>query len=283
VRNPLHLDSRSDQTHNEPPLEEDFMRPSPLPARTPAKLSESVHQRLNMYALAAGAAGVGVLALSQPAGAKIVYTPAHRVIGPHQSYKIDLNHDKITDFTISNFATCGTDQCVYALFQKPRAGNSAVGYNFNSGLMLESALKPGARIGPGGHFQKGTGALVEAVFSSGGLSTNVFGPWPNMKDRYLGLKFQIKGKTHYGWARLSVQVSKTTITSTLTGYAYETIPNKPIIAGKENGTDDSPALNTESLATPASAPATLGMLATGARGPSVWRREGSPRVASEND
>jgi hypothetical protein len=262
----LHLDPLSERTDNEPPSEENFMKRSPLSARTPAHLSTAVHQRLNMYALAAGAAGVGMLALSQPAEGKIVYTPAHRVIGPHHSYKIDLNHDKITDFTISNFGSCGTDQCFYALFQKPAAGNSAVGYNFNSGLVLESALKRGSRIGPGRRFQKGTGALVEAVFSSGGLSTNVFGPWPNVKDRYLGLKFQIKGKAHYGWVRLNVKVVKTTITATLTGYAYETVPNKPIIAGKRHSTDDSPTeLNAGSFSTPASAPATLAMLAAGAR------------------
>ena len=35
---------------------------SSRPTRTAANLSESIHQQLNMYALAAGAAGVGVLA-----------------------------------------------------------------------------------------------------------------------------------------------------------------------------------------------------------------------------
>jgi hypothetical protein len=34
--------------------------------RKTADLSVSIHQQLNMYALAAGAAGVGVLALAQP-------------------------------------------------------------------------------------------------------------------------------------------------------------------------------------------------------------------------
>jgi hypothetical protein len=47
------------------------------PSRAPSKLSESLHQRLNMYALVAGAAGVSALALMPPAEAKIVYTPAH--------------------------------------------------------------------------------------------------------------------------------------------------------------------------------------------------------------
>jgi hypothetical protein len=61
-----------------------------------------------MYALAAGAAGVGVLALAQPVEAKIVYTPAHRVIGPDMKYLLDLNHDGLTDFTIANSYNCPT-------------------------------------------------------------------------------------------------------------------------------------------------------------------------------
>jgi len=54
--------------------------------------------------------------------------------------------------------------------------------------------------------------------------------------------FRIKGQIHYGWARLNVQVQlPLTITATLTGYAYETVPNKPIIAGKIKGPDVEPA------------------------------------------
>ena len=246
------------------------MKHSPLPPRTPTNLSASVHQQLNMYALAAGAAGVGILALSQPSEAKIVYTSVHHFIGQHHRFKIDLNHDKIADFTISNFAYCGTDQCFYALFQKPAAGNSAVGYNFNSGVVLESALKRAARIGPDRRFLPGTAGLVEAVFSSGDLSTSVFGQWQNVKKRYLGLKFQIKGKPHYGWARFNVKIDKTKITATITGYAYETVPNKPIIAGKEHTTDDNSA---QLSPPPLGSLATLGVLASGARGVSAWRLE----------
>jgi hypothetical protein len=43
--------------------------------KTPSKLSESTHHRLNMYALAASAAGVGALIAPNSADAKIVYTP----------------------------------------------------------------------------------------------------------------------------------------------------------------------------------------------------------------
>jgi hypothetical protein len=76
-----------------------FMNRSSGPRKT-ANLSDSVHHQLNKYALAAGAAGVGALALAQPAGAKIVYTPAHIGIGLRK-VGIDLNHDGITDFNIT--------------------------------------------------------------------------------------------------------------------------------------------------------------------------------------
>jgi hypothetical protein len=61
--------------------------------RKQAELSRSFHHQLNMYALAAGAAGVSLLALSQPADAKIVYTATHKNIGANQKLLIDLNHD----------------------------------------------------------------------------------------------------------------------------------------------------------------------------------------------
>jgi len=70
-------------------------------------------------------------------------------------------------------------------------------------------------------------------------------------EAYLGLKFDdLKGKTHYGWARVEVPISGG---YWLTGYAYETVPNKPIITGKTKGPD---VITVE--------PATLGRLARGA-------------------
>jgi hypothetical protein len=86
---------------------------------------------------------------------------------------------------------------------------------------------------------------------NGCFSTSFFGYWVNAQHRYLGLRFIINGKVHYGWARLNVQTeTRNQIKATLTGYAYETIANKPIIAGKTHGKDE----------------ATLGRLAQGASG-----------------
>ena len=57
----------------------------------------------------------------------------------------------------------------------------------------------------------------------------------------------------------------------LTGYAYETIPGRAIIAGKTKGRDD--AEPTASLNKRIPEPATLGALALGAPGLAIWRRE----------
>lgn len=249
------------------------MRHFPRPRKT-ANLSHSVHQQLNMYALAASAAGVGMLALAQTAEARIVYTPAQHVIEPRHSYNLDLNHDKITDFTIINNVSACTDYCFFELRLNPAAGNGAAGYVVGSQFLLDSALHRGARIGPRSPFKKGAGSMVLARsnrYTSG--RTIVYGAWTNVKDRYLGFEFQIKGETHYGWARLNVTVNKTSITATLTGYAYETIANKSIIAGKTRAPNDGSVESNAALNLPTSKPATLGLLALGSHGLSIWRRK----------
>jgi hypothetical protein len=70
-------------------FEEDLMKRSPRPRRVPGNLSKSVLRRLDFYALAASAAGVGMTV--QPADAKIIYTPTHVLIVGIVS--VDLNHD----------------------------------------------------------------------------------------------------------------------------------------------------------------------------------------------
>ncbi len=56
------------------------MKHSSQPRKT-VDLSESVHRRLNMYALAAGAAGMGMLALARAAEARFCTRPLTRKLG----------------------------------------------------------------------------------------------------------------------------------------------------------------------------------------------------------
>jgi len=208
--------------------------------RTATELSRSTNRRLEMYAIAAGAAGIGVLALAQPAEAEIIYTKTHQVIGERGVYNLDLNGTGTTEFTISNEVRRPTSAYIQSLLVLPAAGNSvAVGTRgFSAAAMVK-----GQRIGGARKF--GGNALM-AVHCSGFTScgngtggTFTSGPWVNVTNRYLGLRFKISGKTHYGWARLSVQVSQSpfAVTATLTGYAYESTNNTSIIAGKTTGPD----------------------------------------------
>jgi len=212
----------------------------PLPSRTPSKLSNSVHHQLSMYALAASGAGVSLLALTPSAEAKIVYTKTHQVVEYNGIYDLDLTHDGTVDFLIQetgSSANTTTFQLRRWLFVKAALGNDIAGDG-----NYASALKAGADIGPGGRFIKGgsNGATMAFIYQFSLTNTrhSSKGDWINVKNRYLGLKFKIKGKTHYGWARLSVQTGKITITGTLTGYAYETVANRSIRAGQTR--DDSP-------------------------------------------
>ena len=157
---------------------------------------------------------MGLLSLSQPAEAKIVYTPANVVIGydGFGYYKLDLNHDEITDFTIYWDKSVGLDrhQDLHAL---PDATNRVVGMkSCSSGrcTINASALYRGVKIGSGQAFYGGQRAFMAHGQCLGtGKHCSFGGNWLGVNNRYLGLAFTIHGKTHYGWARLSVHVVPT--------------------------------------------------------------------------
>jgi len=197
-----------------------------FPKRAPAQLSETTERKLLAYATAAATAlGTGVMFLTQPAEAKVVYTPVHKTIKPNQEYLLDLNHDGIIDFRFVNVSVVsGSPLSVTGLFVSPyHPPNAVAGFKTFIGTGIAYAFKAGAGIGPKRQFY---GSVMAEVYYS-----TVIGRWVNVKNRCLGLKFQIKGKFHYGWARLNVKVDKS-VTATLTGYAYETKPDRRIIAGE---------------------------------------------------
>jgi hypothetical protein len=247
-----------------------------------ANLSDSLHQQLNMYALAASAAGVGVLALSAPAEAKIVYKRAHVMIVPNQGLvQLDVNNDGTPDFAFSNTTF---RRIYYSGGERLRVGGDTsaneVWGTQSKGKLVAVAAKRNQRIGPRRPFQSGNHFMAAQTYQACDLQCTyhtTYGPWRGATNRYLGLKFSIHGQIHYGWARLTVSNGNNgKYSATLTGYAYETVPNKAIIAGHTKGSEDENGVEQPSAATlpaPASKPASLGLLAMGADGLSVWRRE----------
>jgi hypothetical protein len=206
-----------------------------------------------MYLASASAAGVGLMAFSHPAEAKIVYTPANITISLDSSQPIDINGDGIADATINFYVGDKSFQMVASV----PAGN---GIRINS---FAAAGFFGVPVGPGEKFAGSFAPMYYKIFGYGNSSSyGAFGPWINVTNRYLGVKLVIAGKTHYGWVRMTTDKSDIPV---ITGYAYETTPNTSIKDGVISGATVRAAEPLE--------PTSLGFLAAGARGLSAWRHE----------
>jgi hypothetical protein len=228
---------------------------------TTANLSRTLDHRLNLYSLAASAAGVSVLALASQAEARIVFTPAHIKLTPNHKLAIDLNHDGIKDFELLDQAAGSSD---FLEIKALQTGNALAQANTDCNPSVGvAALKAGVLIGKGQTFSNNVYCMAQYIGADGGS----LGSWAGgVAHRYVGARFVIKGNQHFGWIRLSV--SRAPFVAHMTGYAYETTPNKPIIAGKTKGFEEVSAMPTASDDQPAS----LGVLAMGYSGLSIWRR-----------
>jgi len=208
------------------------MKPSFRP-RTPSKLSDSLRHRLDMYALAASAAGVGMLALAQAAEAKVVYTPAHKRLPANKDFYLDLNHDGINDFRFFLESWNSSGSFFRSLLVGPLGHENAIYTSTSYGRRscCAAALPKGVSVGPKSPFL-GTFAVMylSSCCNEGQVRS---GPWLHVTGQaYLGFKLAVKGRIHYGWARMGQPRG-----TLLTGYAYETVPNKPIITGRTKGPD----------------------------------------------
>jgi hypothetical protein len=247
-----------------------------------SSLSEPLSHRLSAYTLAAGAAGVGVLALAHPAEAKIIYNPANiQILTNGQPVELDLNHDGIDDF---QFAIASTTELKHHGIRGPEGyhqssmnvapvqqSNRIVATKFKS-YYEAAALHKGKTVVPKSPFEPGNSALDMWACAGGTSGGGCGGAWLGVKQAYLGLKFMIKGKTHYGWAHVRFAGETN---PTIVGYAYETIPNKPILTGDMKGPSENLKQVDAAFTTPTRQPASLGLLAMGASGLSIWRRKES--------
>jgi hypothetical protein len=213
-------------------------------------LTSPLTNRLLAYAAAAGA----VAASPSLANAEVVYTPIQREV--HSSFILDLNHDGIDDFQI--FSSDYSDQGEVKVL--PARGNRILAAA--SQTCGPRSYSPAAAplpvktvIGPDRPFQAAATCMAFYDYSFGN------GPWLDIKKRYLGFAFLIDGKEHFGWARLNLGRFRFNQTAEILGYAYETIPGKPILAGDEGSQTAQPA--------------TLGALSAGAPALNSWRKEGS--------
>jgi hypothetical protein len=244
---------------------------SPQPARRP--LPSKLDSKLIAYSAAAAASGVGLLAMSGTAEAKIVYTAANLAIPANQTVSVDINNDGVPDFAFY-FYQYGqrkplTPPLGYhqdnLVIEPSKTGNEVWGIQSVKGTECAAALPPSVKVGPGAGFVQANSVLI---WGSGGSAYSTvtrckFGTLP--RGGFLGLKFLINGQTHYGWAHVTVRNNN----AVLNGYAYETVPNQSIRTGETSGPVE---VGTFMPGKIPAAPATLGLLAQGSQGLDIWRK-----------
>lgn len=251
-------------------------RSSRLP-RTNSQSPASFQHNLNAYALSAAAAGVTLLAAVPPAGAEIIFTPVDGQIASGSKYSLDLNHDGVIDFTLDNDFHNSTTPFGDDLNIAPAIKGNAVwqGPRERYLQLTAAALTAGVPVGSGKPFE--FQAVNMAYASLTALTYVSGGPWKNVTNRFLGLKFLINGEVHYGWARLTVLTDshRETVKATLTGYAYETVANQPILTGQISSTEKAGSA-IDAAAT--SRTLELGLLALGSPALALWRREETSEI-----
>ena len=180
---------------------------------------------------------VTAMLFNASANAQIVYTDVNpdttiscSAIGCIQSYNLDLNNDATVDFTLYTsyqFVPCtlSTGGIMQRVYVSSQSGNGIDTLMMNANDTIGSNLA----------FSASSENLRRKTFQ-GGQCNGSSGSWTSTSDHYLGLQITVGASTYYGWARLNVVVPGVYPTSTVyfrvKDYAYNSIPNQPILAGQ---------------------------------------------------
>ncbi len=135
---------------------------------------------------------------------------------PFHYYYMDINQDSIIDFKFAHFApsTSWLKAEVYCQYGNNQdeavltSGSTPISLSFNSTIGASS----------GSWTNTVSGSTNSALFLPNGLT-----------DKYIGLRIQLSGQWHYGWAKVDVPSNAGSFT--LKSFAVNTLPNQMINAG----------------------------------------------------
>ena len=204
-----------------------------------------LNKKLASYSALAGA----FAAIAPATQGAVVYTdvnPDDTIQISPTLYQLDMNGDLIADFALRvgsyqipygtllldvNYAlaVAGANNGIAGSTSMITTNSGAV-YSFN----LPYALGAGVQVGPGMVFNVDT---QQAAHSMGAFVLNppipLIGNWADETDKFLGVRFQISGNTHYGWVRFDSKLSAGGGSPYLIikDYAYDDVPNTPINTG----------------------------------------------------
>ena len=143
-------------------------------------------------------------------------------------YDLDLNNDGIVDYTLNLFDDYPND---WLLINSPNNINGII--SVTPWYANTVPLDNGREIYILDWFIYGQTYENWGVFTTGNCfagEPSCSYDWKDKNDKFLGLRFLINGKTHYGWARIDVTSATQWI---IKDYAYNATPNMPILAGQK--------------------------------------------------
>lgn len=200
---------------------------------TSLKLSK---QLARYGALATAIVGIGV---ADANGQSIIYTDFDDfsgTVGDGNEFLIDLDSDGTVDFIIKDFFN------VPSLFIFPQTASNDVLGSGGIGL-FPYALTSGAIISSGVATWNNDGFNYGADYQALNVGFCSQGNWCSVTDRYLGLRFNISGATHYGWVRMDVIVGDGWVFFDAKDMAYHDTAGFPINAGQKTLSLDSNVLD----------------------------------------
>ncbi len=156
-----------------------------------------------------------------------------------QNYDLDLNTDAISDFILTSFHVNPPqigNETISRVNASPLNGNAVKDTLVNSDtvsipLQLNAVIDSNLLLNQSWQ-TSGSQILKNGAYGGGLANDTVWGLWDSLADYYLGLRLLLSGQTHYGWVRLRVDVTNSYASLIVKDYAYNSIPNQPILAGQ---------------------------------------------------
>jgi hypothetical protein len=196
-------------------------------------MKKDLLNKLKNYSKTAAAMAV----VGGTANAQIVYTDidADTTLNTFPSeYEIDFDGDGNIDLNI-NMQSSGTSSFGYFKINA-RVGSSGTYILSSSGYIAKlntSFLIGNSSTSSSIYFAHHSGSDIKMVEYRSYIGS-AYGNWAStdVDNKFVGVKFDISGNTHYGWIRLSTHVvDKTDMYATIKDFAYQSIPDSAIYAG----------------------------------------------------
>jgi len=179
---------------------------------------------------------ISAMLFSASANAQIIYTDVNPDVSINTNggvYALDLNNDGITDFNITYATTMFAGQTNKFIRITPLGANK-VGNDLS--YPYPSALLPNTLIDASSFSWLSTAnqSLISRIWfqvpRTGAWIWQNRGNWNGASNKYVPLQLSHNSQKFYGWARLDAATNA--VSFTVKDYAYNSIPNQPILAGQ---------------------------------------------------